>query len=378
MEVTDPLNSFGLKLLRNSPSGKNIMISPYSICTAMAMLNAGAAGNTKAQIDEAFGWTEIENVSEQYRKLLNAVSSGGGNVFNMSSANRLYVDNNFYPLESYTNTLSENFDADLEKVNFGSGDNSDTVDEINSWVESQTNGKIKNMFDEIESNTRAILINTIYFNAEWLNPFTRTSKRPFYLDESNHITTNMMSVTAQLSYIRTEDVEVVKLPYRAGKSDISMIVIKPTERGGLMALEKNVIKKRFSKIKKWIKKIDKDYPSTIVLTMPKFEFGSKVPNMKEILEKKFAVMDVFDSQSADLSGINGGRDLFVSSIIHQSFISVDEKRTEAAAATSVKVAYRMGPLRVTIDHPFLFLIYDHKNKVVLFLGRVFVPGNSKF
>ena len=372
--VTGPINSFGVKLLRHTSPGQNVMISPFSICTAVAMLNAGARGNTKAQIDAAFGWERKTNVSGQYEALLGAVSSGGASLFNISSSNRMYVDHHFQPLESYTNTLADNFGADLERVNFGSGDNSDTVEEINSWVESQTNGKIQKMFSEIESNTKAILINTIYFNAEWLKPFTETSKSTFFLKKGDPVQVETMRITERFKYFRNEVVEVVELPYHADKSDISMIVIQPTAKGGLLDLERKVIKKRFSKISKWIKNVEKSNPEKFFLSMPKFEFGSKLPNLQDTLQEKFGVRDVFDAARANLSGINGGRNLFVSSIIHQSFIAVDEKRTEAAAATAVQVAFRSrAPPSIFINQPFLFVIYDHHNKVVLFIGRVTDP-----
>ncbi|KAL5256224.1 hypothetical protein ACHWQZ_G011445 [Mnemiopsis leidyi] len=369
-EVANSINSFGLKLLRHCPSGENVMISPFSISTAMAMLNTGAGGETKTQIDRAFGWTGVKDVLGKFRTLQTSVSSGSGTMFNMTSNNRMYVDNRFQPLESYTRDLSENFQADVEKVNFGSGDNSETVEEINSWVEEKTNGKIRRMFDQINSNTAAILINTIYFNAQWKNPFTKTVKRQFYLDGENHVMTDMMTVTASFKYYKTDEAEVVAIPYQSGVSDISMIVINPTTRGGLMALEKRVIRKRFSVIKKWI---NQSYRLSVQLSLPKFEFGSKLSNLKEILQAWFGVENVFDMEKADLSGISGERDLFVSKVIHQSFISVDEKRTEAAAAAAVQIMYRRGPKVVSIDHPFMFIIYDNKNKVILFMGRVLNP-----
>ena len=373
-KIARSINTFGLRLLRHCPYGENVMISPYSISTAMAMLNTGAAGTTKTQIDRAFGWTEIEDVPGKFKTLLTSLSSGTGKVFNISSKNRMYVDNTFEPLQIYSRALSENFGADVEKVNFGSGDNSETVEEINSWVEDKTNGKIRRMFDQIDSNTAAILINTIYFNAQWKTSFTRTDKRQFFLDEENHIMTDMMTVTAKFKYHRSDVVELVQLPYQSETSDISMIVISPTRQGGLMALEKKVINKRFSVVNKWIKTLMDGYSTTIELSLPKFEFGSKLSDLKEILEEKFKVSDVFDVGRADLSSISGAGDLFVSKVVHQSFISVDEKRTEAAAATSVHMMFRMGPMFVNINHPFMFLIYDHKNKVILFMGRVINPS----
>ena len=272
-DITSAINTFGIELLQYTPNNENVMISPYSICTAVAMLNAGAAGNTKTQIDEAFGWSD-DDTSAKYKTLISQINAAGQNIFNLSSSNRMYVDLTFEPEEDYTTELSENFEADLEKVNFSDGDNSATVELINTWVEEKTNGKIKDMFSEIDSSVRAILINTIYFKAYWLFPFTTVTQETFYLDTEYAVQTDTMQIEESFGYYSDDDIELVTLPYLSGGSSISMIVIKPIARGGLLKVEQDVIKYQFSKISQWLENVKFQ---RLQLYMPKFEFEAKLP-----------------------------------------------------------------------------------------------------
>ena len=146
-DVASEINSFGMELLKTLPVTENTMISPYSICTAVAMLNTGTGGQTKSQIDTAFGWSSISDLGEEYKELIAKVT--GDDSLTLSSNNRLYIDNTFTPLQSYSDGLTTNFAADVEAVNFSNGDNSATVDQINAWVEEKTNEKIKNLFSSI-------------------------------------------------------------------------------------------------------------------------------------------------------------------------------------------------------------------------------------
>ena len=205
--VASEINTFGLKLLQHVPPDKNIMISPFSICTAVAMLNAGTSGETKKQIDSAFGWSDSTDLSGQYKEFLTKVEGSESNKFTLSSNNRLYIDNTFTPLQSYSSELTSNFGAEVEAVNFSNGDNSATVDQINTWVEEKTNEKIKKLFSDIKSNVRAILINTIYFKATWVNPFNQViTQDAFYLDEEYAIKTDTMHLEERLPYFENKDI----------------------------------------------------------------------------------------------------------------------------------------------------------------------------
>ena len=349
-DVVSEINIFGLKLLKELPVNENTMISPFSICTAVAMLNAGASGETKDQIDTAFGWSGVLDLSGQYQDFLARIGDSDDEKLTLSSNNRLYIDNTFTPLQSYSNELTTNFEADVEAVNFSDGDNSATVKQINTWVEEKTNQKIKNMFSSIKSSVRAILINTIYFKATWWNPFNQViTQDAFYLDEKYAIKTDTMHLEERLPYYENKDIELVKLPYASEGSRISMVVIKPKTRAGLSSLEKK-IEYQFSEVSAWMGSVQH---TLLDLSMPKFEFESGVEKLKEIMENDFLVTDVFDRHKADLSGISSSEDLFVSFIIHKSYISVNENGTEAAAATAIGMSFKT---LVEIDEPLVVKI----------------------
>ena len=379
-DVASEINTFGMELLKTLPVSENTMISPYSICTAVAMLNTGTGGQTKSQIDTAFGWSSISDLGEQYKEIIAKVNGGTENdSLTLSSNNRLYIDNTFTPLQSYSDGLTTNFDADVEAVNFSDGDNSATVDQINAWVEDKTNKKIKDLLKEISVDVRAILINTIYFKGTWQNPFNQVmTQEVFYLDEDYAIKTDTMHLEERLPYYENNDIELVKLPYISQDSRVSMVVIKPKSRAGLSSLE-NKIEYQFSEVSSWLSNVQY---TLLDLSMPKFEFESGA-ELKDILMSNFGVLDVFDSRKADLSGISLREELYVSSIVHKSFISLDQNGTEAAAATAVVMEIesmqidKPEPKEVMINQPFMFFIYDEDNDIVLFVGRLIHPDSEQ-
>ena len=377
-DVASEINSFGMELLKTLPVTENTMISPYSICTAVAMLNTGTGGQTKSQIDTVFGWSSISDLGEQYKELIAKVTGGtDDDSLTLSSNNRLYIDNTFTPLQSYSDGLTTNFAADVEAVNFSNGDNSATVDQINAWVEEKTNKKIKDLLQEISVDVRAILINTIYFKGTWQNPFNQVmTQEVFYLDEDYAIKTDTMHIEERLPYYENKDIELVKLPYISQDSRVSMVVIKPKSRAGLSTLEKK-IDYQFSEVSSWLSNVQY---TLLDISMPKFEFKSGA-ELKDILMSNFGVLDVFDPSRADLSLISSAEDLFVSYIVHKSFIAVDQNGTEAAAATAIGIeatSIEMDtPKEVKINQPFMFFIYDEDNEIVLFVGRLIHPASDK-
>ena len=377
VDVTKPINSFGLEILKFVPPDTNVMISPFSICTAVAMLNAGAAGDTKDQIDTAFGWSDSDDISAEYKELLEIVNGATSENFILNSKNKMYVDLTFTPLQSYTDLLRDNFAATVEAVNFKNNDNSATVNLINTWVEQSTNGKIKNMFSSISNDVQAILINTIYFKANWRFPFTSITQEEFYLDMNYAVKTDTMHIEKNLDYFSNSDMELIKFPYSSINSRLNLVVIKPKSRAGLSDVEKK-IEYQFSEIQSWM---DAAETKALNVSMPKFQFKSKLDKLKYVLNEYFGVTDAFSPNKANFSGISSTAGLFVSSIIHQSFVSVDENGTEAAAATAIgmrgtsvqdPVEYQI----VLINQPFMFIICDETNGLILFSGRMVVPDQN--
>jgi serpin B len=243
--------------------------------------------------------------------------------------------------------------------------------EINSWVEDQTKDKIKNLLAEgtLNSDTRMVLVNAIYFKADWLTKFDAndTYDAAFHLLDGSETQVKMMSNGLHgIPYAVGDGWQAVELPY-AGQT-AAMTIIVPDE-GKFAALESTLDAAKLSEI------LNAMQPATVQLGMPKFKFESQfsLPDQLSTL----GMTDAFDPNLADFSGMTGNRDLFVSDVIHKAFVAVDEKGTEAAAATAVIMELAMAPMFenvLTIDRPFIFFIRDTVSGQILFVGRVVNPA----
>eukprot|EP00116_Pleurobrachia_bachei_P004855 sb/3465117/ len=353
-------SNFGLPLLSTLPTNTNTLISPFSINTCLAMVREGSGGNTRSQLDSAFGWSG--DVAGGFRSMLETIASKDGEQFNLTSSNRIYVADGFPVKESYTTTLEDNFGASSVNMNFTDGN---AVDVINGWVEGETNGKIKDLLGEIDPATVVILINTIYFMGQWGHSFTRTNQETFYLDSTLAVQAPTMHVQERFLHYSNNDVEVVVLPYK--DSPVTMVIIKPVERAAVLE------DTSYDVISSWL---DNAEYKELELSMPKFSYEAKMDNLVAVLASDFGVTDLFDPSKADLTGMSDTNEIFVSKIVHQAFIAVDENGTEAAAATAVLVETTSvrepeEPIRVMINQPFQFLIKH--GDIILFAGRVTNP-----
>jgi serpin B len=240
-------------------------------------------------------------------------------------------------------------------------------------VSDQTEGRIKDLIPQgaINTLTRLVLTNAIYFNAAWQNAFDKGNTRDdtFYLLNGNETTVPMMHQTERFNYTEGSDYQAVELPYDG--RELSMLVLLP-KSGQFTSFQDSL---DASKVASIIQNLEN---KKVMLTMPKFEFSSDF-SLKNTLSEMG--MPLAFSGDADFSGMDGKRDLSISDVIHKAFISVDETGTEAAAATAVIVgATAMPPgepeqiVNMTIDHPFIFLIRDIQTGTILFIGRVISPS----
>jgi serpin B len=240
---------------------------------------------------------------------------------------------------------------------------------INQWVSDQTEGRIEDLIPQgaIDELTRLVLTNAIYFNAAWEHQFDEddTLDRPFYLLDGSQVKAPMMRLTTSFNYTDGNGYQAIELPYDGG--ELSMVIIMPDE-GNFEAFESSLDSEL-------VENIIRDMEDQRVrLMMPKFEFASELS-----LTQALAAMGMPAAFSnADFSGMTGTYELFISDVIHQAFVSVDEYGTEAAAATAVIMAGATPPsnepVTLDIDHPFIFLIRDMKTGSVLFVGRVLNPN----
>ena len=242
---------------------------------------------------------------------------------------------------------------------------------INDWISEETEGKIGDLLPPgtVDSLTRLVLTNAIYFNASWTWPFDKglTQERPFHLAEGGGIRTPMMSETNDsfYGYAMGDGYQAVDMPYSRG--EMSMTILLP-DAGKFREFEDSLSAEVLSRI---LDVIEIDH---VALTMPLFQFESQF-NLGETLAG-MGMPDAFGG-SADFSGMTRTKGLQISEVVHKAFVSVDERGTEAAAATGVVMMVSgpsKDPIPVTVDRPFIFLIRDRATGTILFLGRVMNPS----
>ena len=373
-------NAFAFDLyqnLREAESG-NLFYSPYSISLALVMTYAGARGETERQISNALHFIlSQDKLHPAFNALDLQLASRGegsrgqdGKGFQLNIANAIWGQQGYDFLQNFLDKLAENYGAGMKIANFiEAPENSRAT--INDWVAHQTEDKIKDLIppDAINILTRLVLTNAIYFNAAWLYPFDEkaTAEGDFHLLTGSSIKVPMMRQTEpQLSgYAKGTGYQAVELPYDG--SEMSMIILLP-DKGTFDTFENTLNAELVSQISKDLR------PEHVALTMPSFEFEAQFA-LGATLEK-MGMSDAFDPQLADFSGMDGTKDLYIFDAFHKAFVLVDEKGTEAAAATAVVMGVESAPppsISVTVDRPFTFLIRDIATSTTLFVGRVMDP-----
>jgi len=354
----------------------NLFFSPYSISQALAMIYAGARGETEDQIAEALHFNLPEaGLHPSFKSLDRELAQRGQGAqgqdakgFRLNVVNALWAQEGYQFVPGFVDLLSENYSAGLQLVDYiSAAEQARTT--INDWVSQQTEGKIKDLIPAgvLDSLTRLVLTNAIYFNAAWATPFDKdmTQDGVFTRLDGSQVQAPMMKQTGSLGYAEGEGYQAVELPYDG--RELSMVILLPAE-GGLAAFEDSLDAAQAEAI------LNDLAPGQVALTMPRFKFDSQF-GLKDVLSQMG--MPLAFTSDADLSGMTGNRELSISAVLHKAFVSVDEAGTEAAAATAVVVGLTSapaGPVEVTVDRPFLFLIRDLKTGTLLFLGRVVDPG----
>jgi len=372
--------TFALDLFRVAAAGdENTILSPYSVAAALTMTYAGARGATAEEIRTAL---QIELPDERLHAARNEldlrittppppVRGDARDPFAIKVANSLWGQQGYPFLEEFLAVLAENYDAGMNLVDFATAAE-DARQEINSWVEEQTEGRIVDLIPEgaVHGLTRLVLVNAIWFKANWFLEFDpdRTSDDLFTTLAARDLTVPTMHQNSQLRYFEGEGFSAVRIPY---KGDAWMTIVLPDAA-------------RFAEIRaglgpEFLQSIGAGASIHMVdLSLPRFEFRSQLA-LKPALEQLGIVAAFKDPalpDGADLTGMTDIRELFVSDVIHQAFISVDEKGTEAAAATAVIVGVVSAPppAQFTVDRPFLFFIEQGTTGEILFLGQVVDPS----
>ena len=364
-------NDFGLALYGQIRGEKgNLFFSPSSIHTALAMTYAGARGNTAAQMAKTLRYGKGEAFFAAYGKVIGQTSAGEDARYELNIANALWLQHDKPFLAPFLACNKEHFGAGLFDVDF-KRQFEPARKRINKWVEDKTKDKIKNLLPpgSLDSLTRMVLTNAIYFKGDWAAQFKKPATRPmdFQLAAGGKVKAQMMYQSGQFGYTETADLQALRMPYK-GK-DLSMVVLLPKRPDGLGEVEASLTAKSLAGLVGGLR-----WPQQVQVHFPRFKMEYKM-KMKPVLSK-MGMGEAF-SMRADFSGMTGSQDLHIDDVYHKAFVKVDEKGTEAAAATAVvmktRSARRPRILVFKADHPFLFLIRHERTGMILFLGRVGKP-----
>lgn len=348
----------------------NLFYSPYSISLALAMTYAGARGETEQQMAETLRFALAqERLHPAFNALDLKLTGQEDEGFVLNIVNSLWGQVDYTFLSEFLDTLAENYGAGLRLLDF-EHESEPSRQTINEWVSQQTEERIKDLIPQggITPATVLVLVNAIYFNAEWLHPFAESSTYDdtFYTLDGGQVTVPMMAMAEPLtlSHAQGEGYQAVELLYKG--QEMSMVVVVPDE-GQFEAFEAALDAGRVETILGALE------PKQVALRMPKFTYESEFG-----LAGTLAAMGMPDAfgTGANFSGMDGSRNLFISDVFHKAFVAVDEAGTEAAAATAVVVAKMAAPVydvELTVDRPFVFLIRDLESGAILFVGRVVNP-----
>uniref|UniRef100_A0A8C5YNQ9 Serpin B6 n=1 Tax=Marmota marmota marmota TaxID=9994 RepID=A0A8C5YNQ9_MARMA len=390
----DPLlegtGTFALNLLKRlgEDSSRNVFYSPISMSSALAMVLMGAKGTTAVQMAQVPGvlWESGCNsvsseapdkkslgcgdVHQNFQSLLTELNKTDTEYF-LRTANRLFGEKSYDFLSSFKDSCQNFYQAEMEELDFLNA-TEESRKHINTWVAKETEGKnILLSPGSLDKITKLVLVNAIYFKGNWDKPFDKelTRERPFKVSKNEEKPVQMMfkESTFKMTYIREICTKILVLPYVS--KELNMIIMLPDEHIDLKTVEKELT---YEKYIEWTSP-DKMYKEEVEVFLPRFKLQENY-DLEEVLPS-LGMTDAFDKARADFSGMSLKRDLYLSKVVHKSFVEVNEEGTEAAAATAVECRLLCKRLtqRFCADHPFLFFIQHSRTRGILFCGRVSSP-----
>lgn len=362
ISVSSTLNDFGFQLFRKVNQNQNTFISPLSVSIALSMVLNGASDETAQSILQTidFGDLTPEQVNQAYKDLTGLLLSMDRTA-DVRIANSVWYDQQYSVNNSFEGIIKDYYDGVVQPLDFKSSASKNT---INSWVAGRTNNKIQNLIDQISPDEIMFLINAIYFKGEWRNQFdvSKTHDANFTRDDGSVTTVNMMqSKGSEILYNSANNLQLIDIPY--GNGQFRMTVLLP-QLGGINALADQLTS---SQLNAWLSESDS---LSVELEMPKFKMTWKT-DLKDVLADMGMKMEGFPKL------FNGDLPLAISRVIHQSFLEVNEKGSEAAAATAIGIELTSAPptpQRITIDRPFIFFIREKHSGVILFSGQLIDPS----
>lgn len=391
--AAEAINALGLDLLgRVEPTG-NSLLSPFSIQAALAMTYAGADGETRAEMRRVLHFPEdeaklhaafealrgaLEEIAKATSERAEQAKKWGGpqDPVILTVANRLFGQDSFQFRPPFLELVRQRYQAPLQPMNFAADPNKCCAD-INAWVEEQTRQRIKNLLPSLTSATRLVLVNAIYLKAPWAKEFNEgaTAPRPFHVDGGAPQDRPTMMRQSHFGYRKLANAQAVTVPYSGG--GLQLLVLVPDAVDGLAALEKSLTPALLGEC-------SLAPTADVILQLPKFKLEPPLMSLGAALGE-LGMKQAFDVPKASANfermAPRQGQDyLYISAVFHKTFLALDEKGTEAAAATAVLMAAgsaapmkQPDPIELKVDRPFLFAIQHRASGACLFLGRVSDP-----
>jgi serine protease inhibitor len=363
-EVVAADNAFTFDLFREVTAGDpgaNVFISPFSASMALGMTLNGARGETFEAMREALRKSHLAQgeINEAYRGLLDLVPHLDRHV-DIAIANSVWSEQTFPVEQDFLQALRQYFDAEARSLDFR---DPASVDVINDWVSRETRGRIPDLIDSIPAGVVMYLINALYFKGAWRHPFDPEDTRPttFHREDGTTTSVQMMHRSGKYAFFANQELTALDLPY--GDSLYSMTVLLPNPGRSVDDLIAGLGPELWSEMLDgfWSLQVDVGFPRL------KLEYDVLLNDALKALG-----MGISFSGGADFSGINSHGGIFISRVLHKTFLEVNEEGTEAAAATAVEVFESLPP-QVILDRPFVLAIRERTTGAILFIGRITDP-----
>jgi serpin B len=395
-DVVSAINTLGLDLYRVQPGDGNLLLSPYSIQNALAMTYAGAAGDTRAEMQRVLHYPADDTAihggfAELGQELVRMTGNSGqdieeaklegvrlGTPIEIHLANRLFVQRGYELRAPFLALVKDNYGASPEQLDFAHAPE-DARMTINRWAQDNTKGKIRDLIPSGMDlhGTRLALANAVYLRARWAKIFEpgKTNLESFFVHGSERTMVPMMMQKNDFGCEHHDGFTAVSLPYRGYR--LQFLILLPDQRDGLAALEGKITPELLAECA--------ELPSSdVILSLPKFKLAPPSISLGGQLQKlglKTAFDEPRGTANFDRMAPRKPDDyLYISEVFHKAFLSLDEQGTEAAAATAVMMAPGCAvlanppkPIEVHVDHPFIFAIQHVPSGECLFLGRVTDP-----
>ena len=390
-DLASSQNALGLDLIKQLDYAKeNICLSPYSIQSAMLMTHNGAAGDTLTEFQKVLhlqngSSKQYNSLHQAYQKRLIARLGKKNPEYVTSSpitfrvANRLFGANSYPFNDNFLNVCKNSYDAPLELLDFKADPNAARL-HINNWVEKQTEKKIKDLLpaDSIRKDTRLVLTNAIYLNAPWKKPFSKylTKDKTFTTASGETKQVPTMHQSFKYGYKKAENYQALTIPY-GHYGELEFLIILPNKDSSLKEVVKSLNTQQLTGLHNLPRQ-------NVKLALPKFKLTSESISLKQNFQK-LGMVKAFDVKQADFTkmakeGTPPDQQLYISDVFHKTFIALDEKGTEAAAATAVVMEAKGADIEAekiiyfTVDRPFFFAIQDAKTGNSLFIGTITDPS----